>query len=605
MSAFSRSGKLHAKFRSLFRNRAHGPAVAPPDPASANDPEALRHEIELRDAALREAEQVIGSLRRELDERRLEVDALRRVGEAVGAIFDIEDMLKVTVDVAIHVTGTDSCQVYLLDPRTNELVLRAADETGRSMIGRIRLKVGEGITGWAARERKPVAVSRNASADHRFKYFPEIHEEEYQSILSVPLLSRNRVLGVVNVRTREPREYSKVQMRLLSSIAGQVAGAIEKARRTRDLERTAVQLQHLSEVSEAIMSNVYLDDMLFKFVEMTARAMSYRICTIMLVDHQSQELVIKATCGSDGKAPIPEYVSKPPVKIGESIAGRAAREGRVMTVADVKKHPHTRFPDIAERAGLTSLASVPLMIKGEVLGVLNCYTERVHEFTPEELTILQALGAQAALAIQTARLMIKSAVIQEMHHRVKNNLQQIASLVRLQMRYSAYATVEEAMNDTLSRIQAIAAVHELLLSHDLDSVSIGRLAEQILTATKQSVVAPSKSIVTEVSGPDVRLPLSHATTFALVLNELVQNAVEHGFRDTSSGRIAVTTIQEGSDIVVTVANDGSPLPEGFDPTQTGRLGLKIVDSLVRGGLNGTFEMENSDGIVARVRFPAP
>jgi two-component sensor histidine kinase len=593
------------RFRNPFRNRPHHGSSPSLDASSANDPEALRNEIALRDAALREAEQIIEALRRELDERRLEADALRRVGEAVGAVFDLEDMLKLTVDVAIHVTNTDSCQIYLLDTKTGELVLRAADETGQSMIGRIRLKVGEGITGWAARERKPVAVSKNAYADHRFKFFPEIHEEEYQSMLSVPLLSRNRVIGVVNVRTREPREYTKVQMRLLSGIAGQVAGAIEKARRTRDLERTAVQLQHLSEVSQTIMSNVYLDDMLSKFVEMTARAMGYRICTVMLVDHQTQELVIKASCGADGHAPIPEYISKPPPKLGESIAGRVAREGRVMTVPDVKKHPHCRFPDIAERAGLTSLASVPLMIKGEVLGVLNCYTERVHEFSKEELAILQAIGAQAALAIQTARLMLQSAVIHEMHHRVKNNLQQIASLVRLQMRYSGYATVEQAMTDTLNRIQAIAAVHDLLLRHDLDSISIGRLAEQILVATKQSVVEPGKTIVTEVTGPEVRLPLSHATTFALVLNELVQNAVEHGFKDTAQGRISVHTELADNQVTVTVANDGRPLPEGFDPSKTGRLGLRIVNDLVRGGLSGSFTMESSDGIVARVSFPVP
>ncbi|MBM3495277.1 MAG: GAF domain-containing protein, partial [Armatimonadetes bacterium] len=515
--------------------------------------------MQTRDAALREAEQVVDSLRREVGERRAEADALRRVGEATGAVFDIEDMLTVTVDVAMRVTETDSCQIYLMDRKTNELVLRGADETGRRMIGKIRLRVGEGITGWAAREKQPVAVSRNAYDDSRFKYFPEIREEQYQSILSVPLLSRSRVIGVVNVRTREPRDYSKHQMLLLSSIAGQVAGAIEKARLTRHLERTAVQLQHLSEVSQAIMSNVYLDDMLNMFVEMTARAMSYKICTVMLVDHHTQELVIKATRGPDGRAPIEEYTSKPPPKLGESIAGRAAREGRVMTVADVKKHPHTRFPDIAERAGLTSLASVPLMFQGNVLGVLNCYTERVHEFSKEELAILQALSSQAALAIQTARLMLKSAVIQEMHHRVKNNLQQIASLVRLQLRFSAYATVEEAMTDTLNRIQAIAAVHELLLRDDLDSVSINRLADQILIATKQSVVAPGKTIATEVLGPDVRLPLTHATTFALVLNELVQNAVEHGFRDTSSGRISITTERTDADIVVTVKNDGEPL----------------------------------------------
>lgn len=608
MSSSSRGGRFKVRFRNIFRHPTTGETPLPAADLMASDPETLRREIEVRDAALLKAEQMIQSLREELDERRSEADALRRVGEATGAAFDLEDMLQVTVEVAIHVTRTDSCQIYLLDPKTNELVLRAADETGQSMIGKIRLKVGEGITGWAAKERKPVAVPKNAYEDDRFRFFPEIHEEQFESILSVPLLSRGRVLGVVNVRTREPREYTKHQMRLLSGIAGQVAGAIEKASRTRDLERTAVQLQQLSEVSRTIMSNVYLDDMLLKFVQLTARAMSYKICTVMLVNHQTQELVIKATCGSDGRAPIPEYVHKPPIRLGESIAGRAVLQGRIMTVPDVKKHPHTRFPDIAERAGLTSLASVPLMITGEVLGVLNCYTERVHEFPPEELAILQALGAQAALAIQTARLMMKSAVIQEMNHRVKNNLQQIASLVRLQMRYGGFATVEEAMNDTLSRIQAIAAVHELLLRDDLDSVSIGRLAEHILFATKQSVVAPGKSIVTEFAGPDIRLPLSHATTFALVLNELVQNAVEHGFSDLDQGRILVEARKTDTEITVTVLNDGHPLPEGFDPSMKGRLGLRIVSDLVRGGLNGTFTMtsdHDAGGIVARVTFPVP
>jgi len=575
----------------LFRLRK-----PPPDADAA----ALREELATRDRALAEAKKLIGELQRELDEARAETDALRKVAEATGSVFDFEEMLRAAVDIAMRVTGTDSCQLYLLDRRTNELVLRAADETGQSMIGKIRLKVGEGITGWAARERKPIAVSHNATGDRRFKYFPEIHEEDYQSILSVPLLFRNKMLGVVNVRTREPHEYTKHQMRLLSSIAGQLAGAIEKARRQRQLERTAVHLHHLSEVSQAIMSNVYLDDMLNMFVEMTARTMGYKICTVMLVDERTQELVIKAT-----QSPSPEYLRKPPPKVGESIAGRAAREGRIITVGDVKTHPDYRFPDIAERAGLTSLASVPLMFKGQVLGVLNCYTEKFHEFTQEELAILQALSAQAALSIQTARLMLKTAVIQEMHHRVKNSLQQIVSLVRLQLRYGQHHTVEAAMQETLGRIQAIAAVHELLLSDDLDRISVTRLAEQILFATKQSLVPPGKIVRTQVEGADFRLPLGQATTVALVLNELVQNAVEHGFKELNEGTIAISIELRDNAATLTVSNDGAPLPEGFDPTKTDRLGLRIVTDLVKGGLNGRFEMRNESRIVARVEFPLP
>jgi two-component sensor histidine kinase/putative methionine-R-sulfoxide reductase with GAF domain len=562
------------------------------------DVNLLQQELESAERQLREARMMIGQLRTALEEKSGEADALRRVGEATGSAFDLEEMLKVTADIAIQVTGTDSCQVYLYDKARDELVLRAADETAQSMIGKIRLKLGEGITGWVARERKHVAVIRNASQDHRFKYFPEIREEEYESMLSVPLVAKNEVIGVINVRTRRPRAYTKNQVRLLSGIASQVAGAIEKANRARQWEKTAVQLSTLSEVSQAIASNVYLNDLLDLFVQMTARTMNYRVCTVMLVDPEKNELVIKAT-----QSESQEYTQKPNPKVGDSIAGRAVAEGRVMTVQDVKKHPEYRFPDVAKRAGLCSLASVPLFFQGRAIGVLNCYTEKPHIFSREEIAILQALGAQAAFAVEHAKLMVKSAVIQEMHHRVKNNLQQIASLVRLQMRYSTYSTVEGAMTDTLNRILAIAAVHELLSRDNLDNVSVKKVAEQILTATKQSVVPPDKSLYMKVEGPDIRLPLNQATSLALVINELVQNAVEHGFKHLDEGRIWVQLEEDEDTVRLTVINDGEPLPEGFDPTQTNSLGLRIVTDLVRGGLLGTFTMENRDGICAMVTFP--
>ena len=407
----------------------------------------LQQELDARDRQIREATLIIEQQRTELEERRGEAEALRRVGEATGSAFDLEEMLKVTADIAVQITGTDSCQVYLFDSTKEQLVLRAADESFASMIGKIRLKLGEGITGWVARERKPVLVSSKAYQDHRFKYFPEMMEGEYESMLSVPLVTRGDILGVINVRTRRPHDYTKKQIRLISGIANQVAGAIERSRRYRQMERHAVQLHTLSEVSQAITSNMYLDELLHLFVTMTARTMGYKICTVMLVDHEKGELVIKAT-----QAENTEYTNKRNLKIGESVSGRAAAEKRVITVLDVQQAEDYNFPDIAQRAGVRSIASIPLMIKGEVIGVLNCYTEIPHAFTKEELVVLQALGTQAALAVEHAKLMVKSAVIQEMHHRIKNNLQQIVSLVRLEMRFSKYTTVEDALNDTLSRI---------------------------------------------------------------------------------------------------------------------------------------------------------
>jgi two-component sensor histidine kinase len=351
-------------------------------------------------------------------------------------------------------------------------------------------------------------------------------------------------------------------------------------------------------VSQAIASNIYTDEVLHLFVEMTARALGYKICTVMLVNPDSRELEIKAT-----QSESQEYNRKPHLKLGESIAGRAALEGQVLVIPDVRKNSEYRFPDVARVAGLCSLCSVPLWSKGKVVGVLNCYTEKAHTFTKEEIAILQALAAQAALAIENAKLMVRSAVIQEMHHRVKNNLQQIASLVRLQQHFSNYITVGDALSDTLNRILAIAAVHELLSRDDLDTVSVNKVADQILSAAKQSVVAPGKTVYTEIAGPEVRLPLSQATSVALVINELVHNAIEHGFGDLDEGRIRIETDCTDREATIVVQNDGKPLPDGFDPAESNSLGLKIVTDLVRGGLGGSFQMENRDRITATVRFP--
>jgi two-component sensor histidine kinase len=420
-------------------------------------------------------------------------------------------------------------------------------------------------------------------------------------MLSVPLVTRGDILGVINVRTRHPHDYTKGQVQLLSGIANQVAGAIERSRRFRQLERQAVQLHTLSEVSQAITSNLYLEELLQLLVNLTARTMGYKICTVMLVDKQKGELVIKATQSENH-----EYTRKPNLKIGESVSGRAAAERRIITVQDLQKESGYSFPDIAQRAGVRSMASIPLIFQNEVVGVLNCYTEKSHAFTQEELLILQALGTQAALAVEHAKLMVKSAVVQEMHHRVKNNLQQIVSLVRLEMRFSKYTSVEDALNDTLSRILAISSVHELLTRDDLDSVSVKKVAESIIHATLQSVVPPGKTIHTGVSGDDFVLPLNKATSVALLLNELVMNAVEHGFKTINEGSISISLKQCETEMEVVVANDGEPLPGGFRTLSTNSLGLSIVETLVRGDLLGTFTLENDPNarrIIATVIFP--
>lgn len=566
-----------------------------------DDPAELRAELERKERELQEVRRALRQLEHKLADREAEIEALRKISEATGSAFASEAMLQSIAEIAMRITETEVCHIFLFDETREELVLRAATGDDARFINEIRLKPGEGITGWVAKERRPVAVARAAYKDPRFKLYPALNEQQYESMLAVPLVVNNEVIGVISVRTRKPKEYQQDQIRLLSGIASHLAGALNQLSRIEQLERTATQVATLSEISRTLTGNLYLEEVLQLLVHITAQTLGYKIVTVMLLDEEKGELMLKAT-----QAESEEYRKKPPLRIGESIAGRAVAENRVIVVPDVRAHPNYRFPDIAEREGLHSMVSVPLRVREQVIGVLNCYTDRPHLFTDEELRTLEAVASQAALAIDHAKLMVRSAILQEMHHRVKNNLQQIASLMRLQMHYSRYKTVEEVIQDSLSRILAIAQVHELLSREDLDMVSLRKIASSILHNTKQALVPPGKQIHSRVEGEDVLLPLQQATAVALILNELIQNAIEHGFKDRSEGEISVRVEFTNGHVLLEVANDGEPLPPEFDAARSNTLGVKIIDNLARGTLRGRFEISSADSrTVARVVFPRP
>jgi two-component sensor histidine kinase len=561
----------------------------------------LLEQLEQRESELTDARLRIRQLEDALDARNAEAAALRRIGEATGHVVNTDEILPMIAEIATQVTDTESAQVYLFNDARDTLILRATTDTAiaEDIVGKIKLKVGEGITGWVAREKKHVALSAEAWTDERFKFVPELQEDRYQSILSVPLIWRGDVIGVVNVRTQAPHDFTKNQVQLLSSIASQVAGAIAASRRYRSAEKRASHLSTVAEVSRTITSDLFLDEVLQLAVAATAQTMNFKIVALLLVDEDRQELVLKAVQSASR-----EYSKKPNLPVGEGIAGRAVETGRAVTVADVTKDASYKYRDLARKEGLTSLVCVPLKVRERVIGVLNCYTERPHEFTEDEMAVLTTLGNQVAVAIENSKLMVKGALLQEMHHRVKNNLQTIASLLRLQAHYAADRSPVEVLNESINRVLAVAAVHDLLSRENLDTISVRKISDSILTATKQSFTLPNKRIDMRVEGPDLLLSSHQANSVALVLNEMVQNAVEHGFEHTDEGSILVRLTELPESWRLEVRNTGDPLAPDFDPQRDRDLGLQIIESLTRGDLSGEFTLQTEgDHTVAAVVFP--
>ena len=200
-------------------------------------------------------------------------------------------------------------------------------------------------------------------------------------------------------------------------------------------------------------------------------------------------------------------------------------------------------------------------------------------------------------------LEVKTTMIQEVHHRVKNNLQTIAAVLRMQARRAEDGSTQQALKEAINRILSVAVIHEFLSLDESQSINIRDVCQRIVAQTRQALV-PGQVIEFTVEGPAIYLPSQQATATALVTNELIQNALEHGFEHRKRGAIRVTLTDGGDTVQIVIWDDGDPLPDDFSLDTPTSLGLQIVRTLVQGDLHGQVKVENSaDGVLASVSFP--
>ena len=158
-----------------------------------------------------------------------DIEFLHELGERIASADPLHKVLLRILDFIASVMKCDSCFVYVLEG--NELVLRASKNPHAEVVDRLRLRMGQGITGWVAENKKPVTISCNAAQDARFQAFNELPEDRFEAFLSVPVLCRDRIVGVINVQHREPHSYSQREIQLISTIGFLVGPEIDTVRR--------------------------------------------------------------------------------------------------------------------------------------------------------------------------------------------------------------------------------------------------------------------------------------------------------------------------------------------------------------------------------------
>lgn len=231
---------------------------------------------------------------------------------------------------------------------------------------------------------------------------------------------------------------------------------------------------------------------------------------------------------------------------------------------------------------------IPLIRRGKVHRVISILTERTELYRKEE------------------ELMIKTSVIKEIHHRVKNNLQTIASLLRMQMRRTDNMEAKNVLNESVNRILSISLVHEILSHHDEENIDISDVAKKLLELLAHSMVSVDCHVETHFSGETMLLPSDGATSLALVLNELITNAIIHGLEGLTRGDIAVEVKKEDSHCIIRVCDNGVGMNHSAkEPTKRKHLGLAIVRTLIEKDLKGTIEFtENTPrGTCVVIQFP--
>ncbi len=200
-------------------------------------------------------------------------------------------------------------------------------------------------------------------------------------------------------------------------------------------------------------------------------------------------------------------------------------------------------------------------------------------------------------------ILIKSAVIQEIHHRVKNNLQTIASLLRLQSRRSKSPEVKAALKESVNRILSISVVHEFLSQQDAEKIAVVEVTKNVLQLVAQNMLDEEFHLETKFTGPEIILPSAKASNLALIVNEIVLNSIEHAFVGRSTGLIGLDIQKTEMEYRLDLYDNGSGLPPEFDISKTKSLGLQIVRTLIQDDMGGTFELDNDHGTHARITIP--
>ena len=315
---------------------------------------------------------------------------LLEVADAVNRTLDLNTLLQRVAEMLKRVIDYEIFAILLLNEKTQELRVRFQVGHPPEVAERIRIKVGQGVTGQAVQRREAVLVNDVAAEQNFINSAPGVRSE-----LAAPLIAKNKVIGVIDVEAAQPGAFTEEHKRLLTLFASRIASGIENARLYTRVSRQARQLTLLTEISRELTSILNVDQLLKRIAELVTRIIDYQMFSILLLDPSGTLLQHRFSLRFNESVKL-----KHEIPLGVGLVGYAAQHKQAVLVPDVSKDP--RY--IKANAETRSELCIPLIYKDKVIGVLDIEHTRRGYFTDDHLSTMTTLAAQVAIAIENATL---------------------------------------------------------------------------------------------------------------------------------------------------------------------------------------------------------
>jgi phosphoserine phosphatase RsbU/P len=315
---------------------------------------------------------------------------LLEVGEQIASTLDLDELMKRIAELVKRVIDYEVFAILLLNEKSQELRIRSSVGHPAEVVKSLRIKVGEGIVGRAALEKRSLMVNDVSKEPSYIESLPAVKSE-----LAVPLILKNRLIGVMDLEAPVSGFFTDQHVYLLELLAGRMAMAIENARLYRRTLRQARTLQLLNEISRELSSVLVLSDLLRRVGGLTKRLIGYHRFSIMLADERTETFHTVISIREDERLP-----DKVTVRFGQGVVGAAAVERRTIVVPDVSQEARYIMVNPEARSEM----AVPLIHRDRVIGVIDMESPQPNRFTDEHVRVFSTLAPQIAIAIENARL---------------------------------------------------------------------------------------------------------------------------------------------------------------------------------------------------------